>query len=148
MPCMAARDLYEQDSFQWTTVNADLLRAGRFAEADICHIAEEIEDMGKSQRRALASRLEVLLAHLLKWRFQPAGRSSSWRATIRIQRSKLNKLLREMPSLRAAIPEEVPEAYQNAVILAALETGLAESSFPAACPYSQDELLDPDRFPE
>ncbi len=148
MSGMAAKNLYEQDFFQWAALNADLLRAGRFTEADIYHIAEEIEDMGKSQRRALESRLEVLLSHLLKWQLQPAGRSSSWRATIRLQRLKINKLLREMPSLRAAVPQEIPEAYENAVILAASETGLAESSFPVTCPYSQEQMLDPDFFPE
>ncbi len=145
---MAVKDLYEQDFFQWAAVNADLLRAGRFTEADICHIAEGIEDMGKSQRRALESRLEVLLAHLLKWQFQPAGRSSSCKGTIRLQRSKINKLLREMPSLRAVTQQEIPDAYENALILAASETELAESLFPAACPYSLDQMFDPDFFPE
>ena len=145
---MAVRDLYERDFFQWTALNADLLRAGRFTEADIYHIAEEIEDMGKSQRGALESRLEILLSHLLKWQFQPARRSSSWRATIRLQRSKINKPLREMLSLRAVVPQEIPEAYENAVILAASEIGLAESGFPGTCPYSQEQMLDPDFFPE
>lgn len=144
---MAAKDLYDRDFFQWATVNADLLRAGRFAEADIDHIAEEVEDMGKSQRRALESRLEVLLAHLLKWQFQPGGRNSSWRATIRLQRSKIHKLLREMPSLHKIAPQELPEAYENAVLLAASETDLPEASFPAACPFALDLILDPEFFP-
>ena len=96
---MATRDLYDQDFLEWTVRNSGLLRAGRFGEADIEHIAEEIEDMGKSQRRELGSRLEVLLAHLLKWQFQPGGRNSSWESTIRIQRTKIAKLLRDMPSL-------------------------------------------------
>lgn len=104
--------------------------------------------MGKSQRRAIEGRLEVLLAHLLKWQFQPGARSSSWRGTIRLQRSKIDKLLKDMPSLRSVAPEELPEAYQNAVILAASETNLPEGSFPAACPFGLDRILDPDFFPD
>ena len=148
MPGMAVKDLYEGDFFHWAAVNADLLRAGRFTEADIDHIAEEIEDMGKSQRRALESRLEILLAHLLKWQFQPDGRSSSWRATIRLQRSKINKLLREMPTLRGVALNELEEAYENSVILAASETELPEAGFPPACPFSLEQILDPEFFPE
>jgi hypothetical protein len=79
-----AKDLYEQDFFEWTVQNAQLLRAGRLEEADLEHIAEEIEDMGRSERRELESRLSVLLSHLLKWRFQPSRRGRSWQATIRV----------------------------------------------------------------
>src|SRR2546427_6466427 len=92
----AAEELYEQDFFEWTIRNAALLRAGRFAEADREHIAEEIEDMGKSERGELGSRLEVLLLHLLKWKFQTGGRSRGWKATIRVQRYRLARLLKQM----------------------------------------------------
>ena len=144
---MVTRDLYDQDFLEWTVRNAGLLRAGRFGEADIEHIAEEIEDMGKSQRRALGSRLEVLLAHLLKWKFQPGGRSSSWESTIRIQRTKIAKLLREMPSLSHGVAEEFADAYHTAVLAAVGETGLPRSAFPAACPFSSDQVLDEEFFP-
>jgi hypothetical protein len=75
---MAAPQLYDRDFFEWTQCNAALLRAGQFDQADIQHIAEELEDMGKSERRRLESRLEVLLQHLLKWQIQPNRRSTSW----------------------------------------------------------------------
>ena len=145
---MIVKDLYDQDFFQWTTRNAELLRAGRVQEADLEHIAEEIEDMGKSQRRAVESRLEVLLAHLLKWRFQPDHRGPSWKATIKLQRSKIAKVLRENPSLRNAPAEELPDAYRNAVIQAAGETALAEESFPPSCPFPLEQILDPGFFPQ
>lgn len=144
---MTAKELYDRDFFRWTRLNADLLRSGRFTEADIDHIAEEIEDMGKSQRRALESRLEVLLAHLLKWQFQPGGRGSSWESTIRIQREKIAKLLRDMPSLRSALGEELPDAYRTAVLAAVGETGLPRNTFPAACPFSLQQVLDEEFFP-
>ena len=103
IPIMVAKDLYDRDFFEWTQCNAALLRAGQLDQADIEHIAEEIEDMGKSQRRALESRLEVLLAHLLKWRFQPDYRGPSWEATIELQRHKLAKLLKEMPDRKSVV---------------------------------------------
>ncbi len=147
---MMVKDLYDQDFVQWTTRNAELLRAGRWQEADLEHIAEEIEDMGKSRRRALESRLEVLLTHLLKWQAQPERRavSPSWRATIKTQRSRINRLLREAPSLRNALTEDLAEAYEDAVTWAAAETGLPEDSFPASCPFPLEQIMDPGFYPQ
>ncbi|MBI3698676.1 MAG: DUF29 family protein, partial [Acidobacteria bacterium] len=71
MEAVKAKDLYDLDFFEWTARNAELLREGRFTEADMEHIAEELEDMGKRDRRELESRLELLLEHLLKWQMQP-----------------------------------------------------------------------------
>ncbi len=95
---MVAKDLYDRDFFEWTQCNAALLRAARFDQADIEHIAEEIEDMGKSLRREVESRLEVLLQHLLKWKLQPGSRRKSWRLTANTQRREIGKLVRKMPS--------------------------------------------------
>ena len=142
------KDLYEQDFFEWTARNAELLRAGRFAEADLEHIAEEIEDMGKSERRELESRLSVLLNHLLKWRFQPNRRGRSWQATIRIQRTELLRLLADMPSLRPDLREQLPQVYPTAVERAIAETELPDEAFPPACPFSLDQILDADFFPD
>lgn len=100
MSTVVTKDLYERDFFEWTQSNAALLRARRFDQADIEHIAEEFEDMGKSQRHELSNRLRVLLAHLLKRQFQPERRGRSWRAAIRVRRDELLRLLRQMPSLR------------------------------------------------
>jgi hypothetical protein len=69
---------YNKDFYAWLMKNADLLRQHKFNEVDIEHVAEELESMGKSEKRELTSRLTVLLAHLLKWKFQPALRSRSW----------------------------------------------------------------------
>jgi len=145
---MRVGDLYDLDFLEWTLKNAELLRAGRFAEADILHIAEEIEDMGKSLRRSLRSRLEVLLAHLLKWKFQPEGRGSSWETTIRIQRVRIEQLLEEMPSLRNAVAERIPAGYRTAVLAAAGETSLPRMAFPPECPFSLEQVLDEEFFPE
>ncbi len=144
----AIKVLYEQDFFEWTARNAELLRAGRFQEADLEHIAEEIEDMGRSERHELRSRLRVLLSHLLKWKYQSSRRSRSWRATIRVQRDELLHLLQQMPSLRRYLRDQLPEVYPVAVEGAISETDLADEVFPSACPFSFDQILDADFFPE
>jgi hypothetical protein len=143
-----AEDLYEQDLFEWTVRNAELLRAGRFAEADMEHIAEEIEDMGKSERHELRGRLRVLLSHLLKWKFQGGGRSRSWKATIDVQRDELMHLLRQMPSLRGYLSDQLPELYPVAVKGAIAETDLPDEVFPPACPFSLEQILESDFFPD
>jgi hypothetical protein len=145
---MEAAQLYDSDFFQWIQCNAALLRSGQFDQADIQHIAEELEDMGKSERRGLESRLEVLLQHLLKWQAQPNRRGASWRNTIALQRRKLTKRLRESPSLKPVLSANLAEAYEGGRLRAAMETGLLESSFPSCCPFTLAQILDPDFFPE
>jgi hypothetical protein len=145
---MRTSGLYDRDFFAWTQRNAELLRAGRFDQADIEHIAEEIEDMGRSERRELDSRLEVLLQHLLKWRAQPDRRGRSWTGTIPLQRRELNKLLSQMPSLKPALAKGLKEAYRGGVVRASIETDIPQFDFPRSCPFTLDEILDPDFFPE
>ena len=144
---MAVKELYDRDFFQWTVRNAELLRSGRLDEADLPHIAEELEDIGKREQRELESRLIVLLAHLLKWRVQPGRRGASWMGTIKIQRDEIASLLKEMPSLRNAMVRNLPEAYLRAVLRAAVQTGLAESTFPETCPFRLEQVLDREFFP-
>ena len=139
---MSPAELYDEDFYEWTVRNAELLRCGRVSEADLVHIAEEIEDMGKRERREMLSRLAVLMAHLLKWQAQPERRSASWRGTIRVQRRDIGKLLEEMPSLRRFLKDNLPEAYERALTEAAVDTGLTEDVFPSTCPYSLDAILD------
>lgn len=138
-------DLYERDFYAWANQQAALLRAGELAAADIAHIAEEIESMGRTEQRELESRLTVLLLHLLKWQFQPTRRSPSWEATIRVQRRDLARHVDRNPSLKPKVPEAVAYAYGNARIEAAAETGLHEAGFPPECPWSFAQLLD-ERF--
>lgn len=138
---------YEDDFFAWTQHTAALLREGRFPQVDVEHVAEEIEDMGKRDRRVVESRLEVLLSHLLKWRYQPRRRSRSWRASIRTQRSKLGLVLRDSPSLKAQLPALVRTAYARAVATAADETGLNLKRFPRDCPYTAEQILDAEFLP-
>ena len=134
--------LYEQDFYAWANQQAALLRAGDLSAADIEHIAEEIESMGKTEKRELVSRLAVLLLHMLKWQFQPGRRGSSWQATIRVQRIALTRHIKDNPSLKPSVPEALDDAYAMATIEAAGETGLPEATFPSVCPWSFEHSMD------
>lgn len=139
---------YEADFFAWANEQAALLRAGKLSAADIEHIAEEIEDMGRAEQRELENRLKQLLLHLLKWRFQPERRGSSWQASIRIQRVEIAKHIKKNPSLKADIAETMSDAYEVAQIAAAGETGLLETVFPAECPWSYEQIMDAGFWPD
>jgi hypothetical protein len=140
--------LHDQDFHAWTLQQAMLLKQGRWAEADIEHVVEELECMGASERRELISRLAVLMAHLLKWQFQPELRSNSWRNTIDVQRFDVKELLEDNPSLAASLNERMEKAYQKSVMLAVQETGLSKTVFPVACPFSAEQLLREEYWPE
>jgi len=139
---------YDADFYGWANEQAALLRAGRLAEADLANIAEEIESMGRSEKRELVSRLSVLLTHLLKWRYQPGGRGSSWRASIIVQRDRLEDHLDDNLSLKPQIPKALQRAYKSAVVVAGDETKLGEAAFPQACPWSFDDIANSDFWPE
>jgi hypothetical protein len=140
-------EIYDRDFYAWANEQVSLLRAGRLAEADIAHIAEEIESMGKTEKRELVSRLTVLLLHLLKWELQPGRRGASCEASIKVQRNALEDHLEDNLSLKALLPEAIGRAYRNAVIQAEAETGLRATIFPAACPWSFAQMMDPDFWP-
>lgn len=138
---------YEKDFYAWALHNAALIREGKLAEVDLEHVAEEIESMGNSNKRELASRLAVLIAHILKWQFQPTRRSTSWKLTIKVQRISTIRLLKQSPSLKYEINSTLEDAYEEAIVMAANETGLDESSFPNKCPFSLEQCLDHEFFP-
>jgi hypothetical protein len=140
-------DLYDTDFYAWANRQAALLRSGQFEHADIALIAEEIESMGKSELRELENRLAILFSHLLKWRFQPSRRSRSWELTIKEQRRRLRRHLDQNPSLRHRLEQAREDAYGDAILEAASETGLAEDSFPATCPFTGEQTLDDDWWP-
>ncbi|HND97106.1 MAG TPA: DUF29 domain-containing protein [Plasticicumulans sp.] len=147
-------NLYDTDFCAWAQRQAELIRAGRLAEVDFEHVAEEIESMGRSEAREAVSRLTVLLAHLLKWQHQPERREPeisgrSWRRTLTEQRRSLAKLFRDSPSLRARLPELIVDAYPDAAEFARLETGLIDPPWSAdECPYSPGEVMADDFLPQ
>lgn len=138
---------YEQDYHAWTQQTAELLRQGHFADIDIEHLAEELEDMGASKERELENRLGILLAHLLKWRYQPERRGARWEATIKEQRQRICRVLRKNPSLKANLDETCHDAYSDARLIARRETGLPEALFPQNNPFTWEQTVG-DYWPE
>jgi hypothetical protein len=149
-------ELYDKDYGAWARRQIELLSAKRFADLDIAHLVEELEDMGRSERNELESRLTILLAHLLKWQFQYGQladhwrefKGDSWRATIIEQRDRITKRLQQSPGLRSTLDALTQEAYADATRLAAKETGLPSERFPRECPYAREQILDDEFFPE
>ncbi|MGL4497734.1 MAG: DUF29 domain-containing protein [Planktothrix sp.] len=137
---------HEQDFYAWTQEQSQLLKTGQLHQIDWQNIAEEIEDMGRSEKRQLDSRLELLIMHLLKWQFQPNLRSRSWQLTIKEQRLRLQKLLQKNPSLEPNLTEAIEDVYPLATLSAERETGL--SLFPETCPYTLTEILSLEFLPE
>jgi len=140
--------LYDTDFYGWTQFQAKILREGKFQNLDIENLIEEIESMGKSEQRELESRLEILLMHLLKWRYQPERRSVSWELTIKTQRNQINRHLKKNPSLQSKIDEAQADAYEDATFSAAQETQLHIKAFPSQCPWTFAEIMDADFWPE
>jgi len=144
----ASTQRYETDFYGWIQRQAATLRARDFAALDLDNLIEEIESMGKSEKRELESRLELLLMHLLNWQYQPERRGASWRLTIEGQRDHIADHIDENPSLKGALPETYKKAYRYAITSAALETGLRKSTFPAECPWAFDQAMDADFWPD
>lgn len=139
---------YDTDFYSWTQQQANLLKTGRFLDADLENIIEELESMGRSEKRELESRLTVLLQHLLKWQYQPARRGKSWELTIKLQRVEFLRVLRDNPGLKPKLTGLLVDAYQSAVIKASEETEIDESNFPKTCPWSFDEIANSLFYPD
>lgn len=138
---------YETDVVAWANEQARLIRSGRFDLLDLEHIAEEIEDVGKSEQRELASRMAVLLAHLLKWQYQSERRGNSWARTIREQRKQIAFCLKKTPSLRSSLEDAdwLAATWSEAVSRAVAETEIF--AFPEDNPWPMDQVLHADFFP-
>lgn len=143
---------YEQDFYTWTQEQAALIRSGRFDLVDREHLAEEVETMGRSETRELASRLALIMGHLLKWRYQidrSPGNERSWRATIQEQRRRLVRLLEKNPGLKKAevLADAQLDAWISGLALAVRETSFDEDVFPSECPFTWEQLLDEAYWP-
>jgi hypothetical protein len=140
--------LYEQDYYLWLEKTSSLLRDGRLSELDIPHLIEEIEDMGRSEKKAVKSNLIIILMHLLKYKYQPEKRSNSWLLTIFERRRRLRDDFADSPSLKRYFDEVFEQCYKDARISAAIETGLPTETFPEQSPFTPEEALNADYLPE
>jgi hypothetical protein len=144
------RSSYDQDVILWSEEQARLLRARRFSELDLEHLADEIEDVGRSEKRELANRMAVLLAHLIKWKSQPDDRTTSWRATINDQRRRIALAIKETPSLKVVMrgADWREGVWLDARSQARKEMGLADDDLPESCPWPTEQAVDPEFWPE
>ncbi len=139
-------DLYEKDYANWAEEMATLLQEKRFDELDLENLVEEIQDLSKRERDKLISSIRLIIHHLLKWKYQPQKRSRSWQITIERDRNNIELYLEDSPSLRKYLTSEwVAKAHRIARLDAAKET---ELSFPKDCPFTIEEILDFNYFPE
>lgn len=140
--------LYETDYFQWLETTVQKLRSGDYTSVDWENLIEEIEDMGRSERRSLESNLIVVLLHLLKWQYQPERRSGSWEASIIEHRRRIRKALKESPSLKPYLESILGESYEEAIKQAKAETGMPLETFPVECPYDLPVAIDDNFLPQ
>jgi len=146
-----AESSYERDFYAWSFEQARALRTRRPEKLDWENLAEEIESLGRSDRREVRNRLKVILIHLLKWQYQAEHRSISWQTTINTQRDDLESVLADSPSLRRLVPELLAGAYPRARRDAAREMDLipaAARKLPESSPFTVEQVLDEDFFPE
>jgi len=147
---------YDRDFDAWIQQHIALLKQGKVNEIDVEHLIEELENISKSDRREIFSHFKILIAHLLKWQFQlkqlterwQEFKGNSWQQSITEQRSQIIDQLEQSPSLKRQLPESIMKAYPKAVELAMKETGLSKSTFPNNCPYTVEQLLDDEFYPD
>jgi hypothetical protein len=140
--------LYEQDYYLWLQTAANQLRERKFAEVDLANLIEEIESMGRSEKSALGSNLQIVLMHLLKYKYQPEKRSNSWPFTIFEHRDRLLEAFEVSPSLKPYFREVFAKCYTKARKKASLETGLPISTFPTESPFTLEETLNTEYLPD
>ena len=138
---------YDADVVVWAEEQAAHIRARRWDQLDIEHLADEIDDVGRSEIRELTRRFARLLAQWLKWVHQPDRRSGRWERALREQRKQAVRKLGAVPSLTPLLsdPDWIGDVWGDAVIDAIKETDL--DVFPEHCPWRLYDLLDPEWRP-
>lgn len=139
---------YEEDFHGWAIGTAELLRQRRLSDLDFDNLIEEIESMGRSERHQLINRLAILIAHLLKWQFQPDFRGRSWHGTIKEQRLRLQEIIEDNPSLKSMKEEALKKSYNLSCSMIEKETPIDLSILPGVCPYTFENCLDDEFYPE
>ena len=141
--------LYEEDFPLWAERQAALLRAGRFSELDLDNLIEEVEDLSRRERKSVESDVETIVEHFLKLALSPSDRPRrGWLVTVDKQRPKLAREL--TTTLRSHLQAELPVLYdglRRPVARQLEKDGVRLEALPAVCPYTLDQVLDPDWYP-
>ncbi|MEH2318549.1 DUF29 domain-containing protein [Nostoc sp.] len=143
---MSKATLYNQDFLVWTQQQAECLKKGRWAELDVEHLVEELEALSRSEQKEFGSYLQLLLMYLLKCQYQPEQKTKSWVNTISNSRNQIQDCLEDTPSLQRFLEdwEWIQKYYRRARRDAANETQKPIETFPLECPFSIEQLLNPD----
>jgi len=139
---------YEGDLYGWAIHTAELLRSKKMDEVDFDNVIEEIEALGRSEKSELRSRLSLILSYLLKWKYQPTMRGHSWKYALIEHRMMVEFILEDNLSLKNDLNKILKDAYIIARLKAAGETSLSEEEFPKECPYTFDEIMNNEFYPE
>ncbi|CBN57462.1 MULTISPECIES: DUF29 domain-containing protein [Kamptonema] len=142
------QNLYETDYLKWIETTVEKLRSQDYSNVDWENLIEEIESMGRSERRSLESNLIIVIMHLLKWQFQPELRTRSWKSSIFEHRRRIRNALEDSPSLKPYLEDIFAKCYSNAVESASIETGLPLEVLPKLCLYTSIEVLDSNFLPD
>jgi hypothetical protein len=140
-------ETYSTDFQHWIDQTVERLRDRRWQEIEIEPLIEEIENLGRSERRGITSQLTRLLLHLLKWHYQPQRRSDSWLDSITDARTQIELAIADSPSLSTYPLEQLETSYQRARRQAAQQTNLPISTFPEQCPYAIELVLSEEWLP-
>jgi hypothetical protein len=141
-------ELHDRDFYAWTKETAQLLKEGKISEVDVMNIAEELEDMGNSEKRSIISQLSRLIAHLLKWKYQPGLRGNSWKTSINGSRLELSYFFEASKLLKKEAEENFIKAYKLGIQWASSDTGIEVKTFPKECPFTLEQCLDENFWPE
>lgn len=140
--------LHDRDFYTWAMETAQAIRERNFARVEWESVAEELEDMGRSEQQELENQLCALLAHLLKWRYRPElTPNKSWTLKIEEQRRRTKRLLKQSPGLKCVLDEIIAEAYSDAKLQAACDSGLDKNTFPQTCPWTFEQTIDDGFWP-
>lgn len=139
---MQTTTLYDQDFFAWTQRQVELLKTQQWEQVDVENLIEEIDSLGKQERRELCNRLGILLGHLLKWHYQPEARSKSWFYTIKEQRIRIVRNLKDNPSLKPYLDDAIAIGYEDGLLLFGKETPLDPKKLPQSCPFSEVQIFE------
>ncbi len=142
--------LYDQDFYRWIQTTVQALKHRKLEQVDWENLIEEIDSMGRSEKKELKSRLLVILEHLLKlmfWESEKAQNSRGWRNTVIEQRSQLELLLDDSPSLRPIVQEIFAEFYARARSQVLQKSDLPSSCIPTLPPFSAEDALNTDFLP-
>jgi hypothetical protein len=143
---VSGSELYERDYYAWIRSQVSALRGQRVEEIDWANVAEEIEDLGKSEKRSIESRMGRIVEHLLKLGYSPARVKSlirrGWELSIREARRQIRRRLSESPSLRRKTREMFPHAYEGGRNAALIALNLPDSALPETSPWTLEQILD------